>query len=191
MLSRAELHVSPCWSMTTVIQGGSENLWLSVVCDVLLVCVFVARVWWLQWVWIKDSQWGESVLYLLPYLFLCAQRLKPCIALYWGQEAVNKVGLKCNVFSPSSNPPASVAASTTNKSSGVNVFPSLRGKSQTWKGYMFTLLFLTLKSPDELPDSLDVGCKQEVSMLWPVPVYLQTPQCSFCLPRHTLLSISH
>lgn len=165
--------------------------WLSVVRDVLSVCVFVARVWWLQRVWIKDSQWGESVLYLLPYLFLCAQHLKSRIALYWGQEAVNKVGLKCNVFFSRSNPPPPVAASTTNKSSGANVFPSLRGKSQTWKGYMFTLLFLTLKSPDELPDILNVKCKQEVSMLWSVPVYLQTPQCSFCLPRHTLLGISH
>lgn len=150
-------------------KGGSKNLWLSVVCDVLSVCVFVLRVWWLQRVWFKDDQWGESVLYLLPYLFLCAQHLKSCIELYWGQEAVNKVGLKCNVFFffPSltiiSYLPSSVTASTTN--------------TNHLCVQMVSYLHL-------LPDISEVECKQDVWMLWPDPVYLQTPQCFFCLDTH-------
>ncbi len=61
--------------------------------------------------WIRDGQRAGSVLYLLLYLFFCAQHLKSCTELYWGQEAVNKVGLKCNVFYFSSHTTTKLSSS--------------------------------------------------------------------------------
>lgn len=69
---RTPVHVDPCnlrWKKKKI--PTKKNKKLSVVCDCLISLWWV--VWWLQPVWLKDGQWGESGLYLLPYLFLCAQ----------------------------------------------------------------------------------------------------------------------
>lgn len=65
-----------------------------------VLCVMPYQFVCLWWAWNEDDQWGESGLYLLPYLFLCAPKLAEHYTE--GQEAVNKVGLKFYIVCPPS-----------------------------------------------------------------------------------------
>lgn len=61
-------------------------------CLSLCVC---GRVWWLD-----ELTTGDGSQYLLLYLFLRAQNVRYCSALYWGKQSFNKVGLKWNTPVP-------------------------------------------------------------------------------------------
>lgn len=87
---------------------------------------------------IKSDLWGESVLYLLPHLFFCAQIFKSCGAIHWGQGAVSEVGLKQSYDYQVIPLPLLLPQQQTNLL--VRVFFYDRWIT-TLKGYKFTLTF--------------------------------------------------
>lgn len=93
--------------------GWSKSLWLSVVYDVLSVCVFVVRIWWLQSVW---SEAGQYCIYCRIYSCVlrtstlalhCTEGKK--LSIKWVWNAIFFL-----VSQLLSNPCPSVTASATN-----------------------------------------------------------------------------